>query len=147
MYKRILVPLDGSKSAEAVLEYARQLAECTGAEVLLLHLVTYPHYDYLLTDPELSASLRQHLDSEAAKYLQRLVDQVSRSGLRVRAEVLSVSGSVADAILRHAREQQVDLIALTTHGHRGPDGWVQGSVADRVLRRAQAPVLVVRPGR
>jgi nucleotide-binding universal stress UspA family protein len=46
MYEKILVPLDGSQSAEAVLAHVKQLAQCTGYEIILLHVVTYPHYDY-----------------------------------------------------------------------------------------------------
>jgi nucleotide-binding universal stress UspA family protein len=144
MYARILVPLDGSKSAEAVMDHVCQLAKCTGSEIILLHLVTYPHYDYLLTDAGLAASLREQMDTEAVRYLSRIAGELAKCGGQVRAEVLGVQGPVADAILAYAKEQRAELIALSTHGKRGPDGWVQGSVADRIVRRADVPVLIVR---
>ena len=144
MYEKILVPLDGSKSAEAVLVHVQQLAQCTGSEIILLHVVTYPHYDYLLTEPELSNSLRDSMENEGCKYVERLANDLVSHYFKVRAEVIGVQGRVADTILDYAKEQQVGLIALSTHGKKGPDGWVQGSVADRVVRGAKVPVLLVR---
>jgi len=145
MYERILVPLDGSKSAEAVLVHVQQLAQCTGSEIILLHVITYPHYDYLLTDAELSASLRESLENEGCKYLGQIANRLSDQFFKVRAEVISVQGRIANTILDYASQQKVGLIALSIHGKKGPDGWVQGSVADQVVRRANVPVLVVRP--
>ena len=144
MYEKILVPLDGSKSAEAVLAHVKQLAQCTGSEIILLHVVTYPHYDYLLTEPELSTSLRDSMENEGCKYVERLAKDLVDHYFKVRAEVIGVQGRVADTILDYAKEQQVGLIALSTHGKKGPDGWVQGSVADRVVRNSKVPVLLVR---
>ena len=144
MYEKILVPLDGSKSAEAVLAHVRQLAQCTGSEIILLHVVTYPHYDYLLTEPELTASLRESLENEGCKYLGRIASDLTDQFFKVRAEVIGVQGKIADTILDYAHQQQVGMIALSIQGKKGPDGWMQGSVADQVVRHATVPVLVVR---
>jgi nucleotide-binding universal stress UspA family protein len=145
MYERILVPLDGSKNAEVVLAHVQQLAQCTGSEIILLHVITYPHYDYLLTEAELFASLRESLENEGCKYLGQIASRLVDQFFKVRAEVIGVQGRIADTILDYANQQQVGLIALSIQGKKGPDGWAQGSVADQVVRRANVPVLVVRP--
>jgi nucleotide-binding universal stress UspA family protein len=145
MYERILVPLDGSKNAEVVLAHVQQLAQCTGSEIILLHVITYPHYDYLLTEAELFASLRESLENEGCKYLGQIASRLVDQFFKVRAEVIGVQGRIADTILDYASQQQVGLIALSIQGKKGPDGWAQGSVADQVVRRANVPVLVVRP--
>ena len=62
----------------------------------------------------------------------------------MRAEVIGVQGKIADTILDYAHQQQVGMIALSIQGKKGPDGWMQGSVADQVVRHATVPVLVVR---
>ena len=72
MYPKIVVPLDGSKLAEQALEHARALAHCLGSEVILMRVMAYPNYDYLVTDPELSAGLREEMEAEACNYLEPL---------------------------------------------------------------------------
>jgi nucleotide-binding universal stress UspA family protein len=135
MYQRIVVPLDGSKLAEGVLEHVRALAHCMGSEVVLMRVIAYPAYDFLLTDPGMSASLREQLEQEACNYLEPLAS----------ADAVVVTGPIADAIIEFAREKKADLIAMSTHGRTGPSRWLLGSVADRVVRGAGMPVLMVRP--
>jgi nucleotide-binding universal stress UspA family protein len=85
------------------------------------------------------------MESEGCKYVEQIAKSLVSEFFKVRAEVIGVQGRVADTILKFAQEEQVGLIALSTHGKKGPDGWVQGSVADRVVRMAKGPVLLVRP--
>ena len=82
MYRRIVVPLDGSKLAEEVLEHVRALAHCMGSEVVLMRVMAYPNYDYLITDPELSASLREEMEIEACNYLEPLATRSRTTGSR-----------------------------------------------------------------
>lgn len=145
MYRKIVVPLDGSKLAEEVLEHVRALARCTGSEVVLMRVMTHPVYDFIATEPILSASLYAELEAEAVKYLEPLARALQDEGIRASAEVVTVTGSVADAIIDFARERGADLIAMSTHGRTGPSRWFLGSVADRVVRGAGMPVLMVRP--
>ncbi len=145
MYTRILVPLDGSGLAEGVLDHVRALAACMGSEIVLLTIMTYPHYDYLISDPEIVASLHATLEAEACQYLSSVAAGLQSDGLRVTAEVITVSGAVADAIIDFAKEKRAELIAMSTHGRTGPARWFLGSVADRVVRGAGMPVLMVRP--
>jgi nucleotide-binding universal stress UspA family protein len=145
MYDKIVVPLDGSPLAEGVLEHVRALASCMGSQILLLHVLGYPHYDYLITDASMAASLRSAMEADACDYLHNVAAQLQTAGLKVTAEVISVSGPVADAIIDYAREKHAELIAMSTHGRTGPARWFLGSIADRVVRGAHMPVLMVRP--
>ena len=145
MYQRIVVPLDGSKLAEGVLEHVRALAHCMGSEVVLMRVMAYPAYDYLLTDPGMSASLREQMEQEACNYLEPLANAFQDEGIRASADAVVVTGPVADAIIEFAREKKADLIAMSTHGRTGPSRWLLGSVSDRVVRGAGMPVLMVRP--
>lgn len=145
MYKRIVVPLDGSKLAEEVLTHVRALASCLGSEIILVRITTYPSYEYLLADPSVATSLQKSLEGEAGEYLGGLVDSLHRAGFQAQAEVITVGGPVADAIIAFAHKVQADLIAMSTHGRTGPSRWFLGSVADRVVRGAGVPVLMIRP--
>ena len=88
MYRKIVVPLDGSKLAEQALEHARALAHCLGSEVILMRVMAYANYDYLVTDPELSAGLREEMEREACNYLEPLANVLQDEGLRVGAEAV-----------------------------------------------------------
>jgi nucleotide-binding universal stress UspA family protein len=145
MYKRIVVPLDGSKLAEEVLTHVRALASCLGSEIILMRVTTYPSYEYLLADPGVTSSLQTTLEAEAGEYLNGLVASLQRAGFQAQAEVVTVGGPVADAIIAFAHKVQADLIAMSTHGRTGPSRWFLGSVADRVVRGAGVPVLMIRP--
>jgi nucleotide-binding universal stress UspA family protein len=145
MYKRIVVPLDGSKLAEEVLIHVRALASFLGSEIILMRVTTYPSYEYLLADPSMASSLQTNMEGEASEYLSGLVDSLRRAGFQAKAEVVTVGGPVADAIIAFAHKVEADLIAMSTHGRTGPSRWFLGSVADRVVRGAGVPVLMVRP--
>jgi len=145
MYKRIVVPLDGSKLAEEVLTHVRTLASCLGSEIILMRVTAYPSYEYLLADPSVASSLQTTLEGEASEYLGGLVDSLRRAGFQAQAEVVTAGGPVADAIIAFAHKEQADLIAMSTHGRTGPSRWFLGSVADRVVRGAGVPVLMIRP--
>jgi nucleotide-binding universal stress UspA family protein len=145
MYHRIIVPLDGSRLAEGVLEHVRALAHCLGSEVILMRVMAYPNYDYLITDPELSASLREEMEIEACNYLEPLANALQDEGIKASADAVIVMGPIADAIIEFTRTKGGDLVAMSTHGRTGPSRWLLGSVADRVVRGAGVPVLLVRP--
>ncbi len=137
MYKRILVPLDGSKVAEGILSHVHQLAKATGGEILLLRVLQpvpleggYPRPIEMRT-------------KSAYKYLARLQDTLASQG--VSATVAVTAGVQAgDAISTWAGEHEVDLIALMSHGFGRAARAVFGSVAERLLERSPVPVLVVR---
>jgi nucleotide-binding universal stress UspA family protein len=139
----ILVALDGSKLAEAALTPASELAVRLGAEVMLLRVVSLPTYgvyaeagEYLPFDPDPELKDAQHYLADVAGRLRPAVGQV-----RIRANV----GDPAPLIAQAALEEKADLICMATHGRGGVARLVLGSVTTDVLRRANVPLLVVRP--
>jgi nucleotide-binding universal stress UspA family protein len=147
MFKKILVPLDGSETSEAVLPHVVALANCTGAQVVLLRVVTQPMYETVFGDTLLSHTvpLPEETGSRAHAegYLQRVAFDFFHNSKNVTYEV--TSGPVAETILDFAVGIEADLIAMSTHGRSGLARMVIGSVADEVVRRSHLPVLLVRP--
>jgi len=147
MYKKILVPLDGSETSEAVLAHASALAQCTGAEVVLLRIVTQPVYESSFGDTVLIPTAPPPAESgtrgHAEGYLQRIAFDYFPANIKVTYEVSA--GPVAETIMDFASAVGADLIAMSTHGRSGLARMVIGSVADEIVRRARLPVLLVRP--
>jgi nucleotide-binding universal stress UspA family protein len=143
MYRKILIPLDGSCLSEAALPHAKALAEAFGAEIVLLSVPIYPVFDPVAIDPALLESMYDGIRSQAMKYLLRMSAPLKQTGLNVTIELRD--GPVADTILGYAEQVHADLIAMSTHGRGGMTRWLLGSVADRVVRGGQVPVLLIRP--
>jgi nucleotide-binding universal stress UspA family protein len=142
MYKKILVPLDGSELAKKALEEAEKLANCSGAEITLFEVVPFmPIYG----SPELVTPLivDEKQKEAAEKYLSNLAEELKKKGLRVTAMVRT-GQQVAVEIIDFAKEAGVDLIVMCTHGRSGISRWVLGSVALKVLTRAETPILLIR---
>lgn len=144
MFKKILVPLDGSELAEAALPPAVALAEKTGAELILLQATMAT--EYLIPEPAghgMMLSNYQSLEEaqkQAKSYLDHWQERLSK---KVKVWVDVVTGDPAGAIVDTAQEQNVDLIVLRSHGYSGLTRLVLGSVAERVLHEAPCPVLVL----
>lgn len=139
MISKILVPLDGSTAAEAVLPYVERIATPAHARVLLLAAVDRPRDWGGDTGGDLKGE--RH---EAETYLRRLQARLaSATGNDVETEV--VASEPAEAVLAVSEKTQPDLIAMTTHGRSGVARWVLGSVAAKLLHATHTPMLVVRP--
>jgi nucleotide-binding universal stress UspA family protein len=146
MYKKILVPLDGSRLSESVLDHVIAIASgCKAPEVVLLR-ARQPIHDAIsdAVDYEVASKLDESYQKEAIEYLNRVSNNLRKSGLKVETVVLS--GKPAEEILNYAQGSGVDLIIMSTHGRSGVTRWVLGSVADRVIRHSTVPVLV-KPSR
>jgi len=142
LYKKILVPLDGSKLAECVLPHVKTIVAGEGvAQVLLLRVVeplpagTPPAVDFEVVQ---EAGMK-----EAKEYLDRTKAKLSKDGLNVETKVLA--GRPAETIIDFAQREKVDLVAIATHGRSGITRWIFGSVADRLVRALSVPILLVRP--
>jgi nucleotide-binding universal stress UspA family protein len=142
MYRKILVPLDGSKVAEGVLPHARALAYSEGAELILLTVAANPAMDFAFSDPGLAQSAVLEQEERSKKYIAEIEKQLRSAGFKT-STVLRV-GSVAEVILEVAEELQVDAIAMSTHGRTGPARWLLGSIAERVVHSSKVPVLLIR---
>lgn len=150
MFKHLLVPLDGSGLAEVALPAAVSLAQQFGSKLTLLRVVRPPEvtgqtsggvsYGEFVTD------LRQRTVTEAKHYLHSQQGVLRQQGLHV--DIFVTEGqNVAELILDNMVDLEVDTVIMSTHGRGGLSRWVFGSVADKVLRRATVPVLLIRaPG-
>lgn len=142
MYRKILVPLDGSKVAEGVLPHAKSLAYSEGAELILLNVAANPAVDFAFSDPGLAQSAIHEQTERSGKYMSRIENDLKTAGFRT-SSLLRI-GSVAEVILEVAEELQVDIIAMSTHGRTGPARWLLGSIAERVVHNSKVPVLLIR---
>jgi nucleotide-binding universal stress UspA family protein len=143
MIARILVPLDGSETAEAVLPAAQALAGPLGAELVVLRVVEpLTAVEAVATAGVVAPDTLFLRELEAKEYLGRVRERLARAGLRVRAELRR--GQAAPEILAAVADTQADLVAMSSHGRSGLGRLLFGSVAQAVLARATVPVLVVR---
>lgn len=145
MFKRILVPLDGSARAEQALPIAARIVRASGGTVMLLHIVTTP----LEFGPYLrpSALLGESVDAEAARAAAYLSNVAQLFGLTGAEKKVAVSsGSTAQAILDTAQKQHIDLSIITSRGATGFKRWALGRVAQKVARSSPVPVLVLPEG-
>jgi nucleotide-binding universal stress UspA family protein len=142
MYRKILVPLDGSKVAEGALPHAKDLAYSEGAELILLTVSANPALDFAFSDPGAAQSAIAEQEERGKKYITEIEEQLKSAGFKT-STLLRV-GSVAEVILGVAEELQVDVIAMSTHGRTGPARWLLGSTAERVVHNSKVPVLLIR---
>ena len=132
MYERILVPLKGDSTDEAIVAYVAPLAQLSGGKVTLLRVI-HSH----------SRDEAAFFEGQARTYLDRQVARLAAQ--RVTAEVNVVSGEPAASIVAAARELGADLIVMATHGHREVRHLLMGSVTEDVVRSSPTPVLLLRP--
>jgi nucleotide-binding universal stress UspA family protein len=142
MYKKILVPLDGSKTAEGVLPHAKALAYSEGAEIILLNVVANPALEFAFSDPSIAIQAITEEEKLGKKYMVDIESQLKSEGFRV-STIIS-EGSAANAILETAQRTGVDIIAMSTHGRTGPAHWIIGSIAEKVVRHSKIPILLIR---
>ncbi len=150
MYQKVLVPLDGSELAECVLPHLDIIAAGCGLnEVVFLRVVKpyVPAANYMGDGLDLvdATSVNNEAVKAAEKYLAQLYERIKYPGISVRWEVMQ--GNEADSIAEYAKTKGMDLIIIATHGRSGISRWFMGSVAERVIRSACTPVLIIRaPG-
>ena len=146
MFKRIMVPLDGSLLAEEAISPALVLARQFDAELLLLRVVTPQHVGVHFDGAgyaEMLVQLREYSKSEAISYLETHQRILTEQGYNVRQLIVD-DDFVAEAILEHIESEAIDILVMSTHGRGGIRRWVFGSIADKVLRQADIPVMLVR---
>lgn len=167
MLQKILVPLDGSELAEAVISYVEEICRrCDPVEVVLLQAISPPsrhsggvfrpqddRFPKPLPDSQADvqaarhpiyreqeiASARSRVEAELTPVVQRLSDN------QIPVRIAVVFGRPADEIVDFAEREGIDLIAMSTHGRSGMSRWILGSVADKVLHGTHLPILLVRP--
>jgi nucleotide-binding universal stress UspA family protein len=138
MYNHILVAIENSNADRTVLEHVQQLAKLTGASLLLVHVAdgwAARHYD------ELALRESEEMKEDRA-YLEKIQRQLTDAGFKASAHL--AMGDPATELVRVAESQGVDLIAMSTHGHRFLNDLIRGSTADRVRHNVVVPVLMIR---
>jgi len=144
MYKKILVPLDGSELAECALSHVEAITTgCQVVDVVLLRVIdaVYLPGDYIMSPEErLRYETKRRASSE--EYLEQVAERLKCSRAGLNTEV--VEGKASECIVDYAENHGVDLIIMATHGRSGIGRFALGSVADRVMRHSGVPVLLVR---
>lgn len=143
MYKKILVPLDGSPLAESVLPHAQALAKSEGAEIILLRVPVLPNTAFLARDPAFASIILKDMEKETEDYMKTEVSKLQEEGSKVKG--ITREGPVPETILEVAKETHADVIAMSTHGYSGIQRWLMGSVADRVVHYSPIPVMLIHP--
>lgn len=140
MLNHILVPLDGSTLAECVLPHVLAIAPVMNARVTLLHVLErLPNGRETPAVDPVDWHLRKH---KLEKYLEQIAERLNKSGLAVERVILE--GSPADGVIEFARNNNVDLIVISTHGLSGLSGWNVSSVVHKILMRSYKSTLLVR---
>ena len=154
MFKRILVPLDGSRLSGRAFPYAVEIARCFGGEIVLLRVVPSstmsPIGAYAL--PEVIENAEKEAGKEnsrnlavARQYLQRNLKRILSQD--IKGSQYAILGAPAQSIIDFSRRTGIDLIVMTTHGKSGVKRTLLGSVSDEIVRESRLPVLTIRPQR
>jgi nucleotide-binding universal stress UspA family protein len=145
-YKRILVPIDGSRASNRGLREAIRLAKGQKASLQLVHVVD--EHTVLVSGAEVGpymANLMLELRKRGSQVLRNAEALVRRNGLKCTAVLLEAqTGPAADLIVRQAKKARADLIVIGTHGRRGLRRLILGSDAEQIVRTAPVPVMLVR---
>jgi len=144
MYKRMLVPLDGSELAEIVFGYAKELAGRLDLDLILLHVSEPMHHNLIPMHRAYIERAAGVVEHQSVEVQEKTRSKPGGKPVEVRGEL--VMGHPAEEILRYADENNIDIILMATHGRSGIKRWALGSVADKVLRASKVPVWLVRAG-
>ncbi|MFC6872561.1 universal stress protein [Halobellus marinus] len=140
MYDQILFPTDGSEPAESILEYALQIASEHEATIHVLNVVDTSHASLSGTQDDVDDALEQ----EGTEIVNEAARRATERGVTAVSEVLH--GDPSEAIVEYGTQSGIELIVMPTHGRRGLQRFLLGSVTERVINTADAPVIAVNPG-
>ena len=138
MYQRILVAIEHSDADETIIRHVEQIARLTGASLLLVHVAdgwVARHFN------DLNLRESEEMQDDRA-YLEQLAAKLNAAGLPTRAKL--ALGDPATELIKIAGEEGVDLVAMSTHGHRFLNDLVRGTTVDRVRHEVKVPVLLLR---
>ena len=149
MYNKILVPLDGSETAESIIPHVKEIASgCHVSTVVLLRVIEQPEtgasssWGGVVSSQQLDTIVKKVMN-EATTYLSKVADELKKEGMIIQTRI--IQGSPADSILDYAHENNIDLIIMSTRGRSGIARWVFGSVAEKVVHHSPVPVLLSTP--
>jgi|WetSurMetagenome_2_1015567.scaffolds.fasta_scaffold15612_4 nucleotide-binding universal stress UspA family protein len=148
MYKKFLVPLDGSELGECVFEHLKVLVRgCNVPEVVLFHVIEPLSAQTVSALVQAGADtlnrVEQDIKNDAAAYMSKTTRKIAADD--INAVSVIVEGNAADEILKYAAGNNIDMILLSTHGRSGISRFFMGSVSTRVVNHSTVPVLVISP--
>ncbi len=143
MYKKMLVPLDTSDYAECVLNHVKEIATAWAIPEVVLLVVAEP--TYVPADSFLGEQVVKQADEQAIEYASEYLERTKNSLGLTKSEVTTVvrSGKPAEEIIDYVEKNGPDLVVMSSHGRSGVSRWYLGSVADKMVRSAPVPVLLV----
>lgn len=140
-YRKVVIPLDGSPLAEQMLDYIKHVTSPTETELVLVSVFDLLQYRSIQFDHG-PVRLAATVLAELERYLNQHREKLERAGYRIHTHVME--GDVAHQIIKLAKDVEADLIAMTTHGRSGFVRFALGSIAERVIQRAETPLLLLR---
>ncbi len=145
MFKKVLVPLDGSEISECTLNEVGKVASAD-TQVVVMRVEEPPRHDYRTApmNPEIVDEAYQQRKTDAQDYIAKVSDQLKARGINT-TEPVYAEGQPAEEILDFSAKHDFDLILMATHGRTGFSRWAMGSVADKVMNHSNTPVLLIRP--
>jgi nucleotide-binding universal stress UspA family protein len=146
VYRRIMVPLDGSKLAECVLPHTETLAKLSKASIELVHVIEpleLPTRGGIALSIDDIKQIESHTQNDTESYLHGIVERLKLAGIKARSKILI--GKAADSLVDYIHKSNFDLLIMATHGRSGISRWIWGSVAEKILHSSSIPVLLVRP--
>lgn len=143
MYKKILVPLDGTPLAEAALTHAEKIAKKDGAEIVILRVPDHIEPKFPVQAYVESIRQQKEADEEAEAYIHEKVSVLNEE--HIKAEGITREGPVMETILAVAEETHADMITMSTHGWKGLQRLLKGSIAEKIVQNARIPVMVIHP--
>lgn len=151
MFKKIMVPLDGSELAECVMPYVKDFIDQDQVEFIVFVRVIKPVTTPAIFDESMPYIPKDWDEWETEKktsaedYLKKVVSRLKQDGVKFQTEVLV--GRIGNSLLDYIKANDFNLIVIATHGRSGLSRWVRGSIADKILSASHIPVLMVRaPG-
>jgi len=145
VHHKILVPIAGDGSLAPVLDYAANLAQTLGAELVLLQIISVvPVDDYFFKQIQIEEGSAAYKAKAAAEaYLAEMETNLRAQGLTARGTLLVSDKAEAETIVAYARENDCDLIVVPNQAHTGVGRWLFSSLGEKVRRRSSVPVLFV----
>ena len=140
---KVIIPLDGSTLAETALPYAEELAGKLGLELVVVRVIDTGGQIFGWLDDARFVDVEPEIEAKAVEYLADVTGRLQTKGLKAQSRLLK--GAPGQELLGLAHETQDNIIVTTTHGRSGIDRWVEGSVADTLVRSSSNPVLVIPP--
>ena len=145
MYKKILVPLDGSPEAECVMPHLETIAKTGVKDIELISVVEpfeIPTRGRIALNEDDLKKITLELKSETHKYLDQVAARLTRAGIKVHPIILT--GKPAESLIDYIGSNDIDLVIMATHGRSGLNRLFWGSVAEKVVRSVNTPVLLVK---